>query len=205
MKLLIIWIYLLCCALALSSQEGLASWYGGKFQGRRTANGEIFDTNKLTAAHKTLPFGTLVKVTNLTNGKSTMVRINDRGPFVEGRIIDLSRAAAAAIGMAGRGVVRVRIEAYEGLSPKKVYSLQLGAYRDEKNARRIMKGLEEDGFKPVLERTPSGINRVFIKDIQEVSLEHTREKLKALGFKDFLIRLERSDVTTPGTQDSLPR
>ena len=68
-----------------------------------------------------------------------------------------------------------------------------------------MKGLEEDGFKPVLERTPSGINRVFIKDIQEVSLEHTREKLKALGFKDFLIRLERSDVTTPGTQDSLPR
>ncbi len=78
----------------LLSREGLASWYGGKFQGRQTANGKIFATNKLTAAHKTLPFGTIVRVTNLENGKTSLVRINDRGPFVEGRIIGLSRAEA---------------------------------------------------------------------------------------------------------------
>ena len=68
-------------------EEGLASWYGGKFQGRKTASGERFDTNKLTAAHRTLPFDTVVKVTNLENNRSVEVRINDRGPFVEGRII----------------------------------------------------------------------------------------------------------------------
>ena len=96
------------------SQTGYASWYGGKFQGRPTASGEIFDTNKLTAAHKRLPFGTWVKVTNLTNGKSVVVRINDRGPFVKGRIIDLSRAAAEQIEMLGSGVAKVGISVISG-------------------------------------------------------------------------------------------
>jgi rare lipoprotein A len=103
---------LVCTALlAANTFEGNASWYGGKFQGRRTANGEIFDTNKFTAAHKTMPFGTLVKVTSLKTERSVIVRINDRGPFVEDRIIDLSKAAADAIGLSGTGVSRVRIEA----------------------------------------------------------------------------------------------
>lgn len=92
------------------SQTGHASWYGGKFQGRKTASGEVFDTNKLTAAHKRLPFGTRIRVTNTANDKSVVVRINDRGPFVKGRIIDLSRAAAARIGMLGSGVAEVEIE-----------------------------------------------------------------------------------------------
>ena len=83
------------------TQNGIASWYGPGFQGRRTANGERFDTNQLTAAHKTLPFGTRVRVQSMVNGKEVVVRINDRGPFIKGRIIDLSRAAANAIGMAG--------------------------------------------------------------------------------------------------------
>ena len=97
-------------ALAAGAVEtGYASWYGGKFQGRLTANGEIFDTNKLTAAHRTLDFNTVVKVTNLTNGKSVEVRINDRGPFVDDRIIDLSRAAAAAIDMVGAGIAPVEV------------------------------------------------------------------------------------------------
>ena len=82
--------------------EGVASWYGGKFHGRLTSSGEVFDTNEMTAAHRTLPFGTIVKVTNMDNGKSAMVKINDRGPFVDGRIIDLSRAAAEQIDMLGR-------------------------------------------------------------------------------------------------------
>ncbi|WP_349371264.1 septal ring lytic transglycosylase RlpA family protein [Salinarimonas sp.] len=87
-----------------------ASWYGPGFHGRKTANGERFDQDGLTAAHKTLPFGTKVRVTNVANGKSVVVRINDRGPFVRGREIDLSRGAAKAVGMVGSGVAQVRME-----------------------------------------------------------------------------------------------
>ena len=89
---------------------GKASWYGPGFHGRLTANGEIFDENALTAAHKELPFGTKVLVTNLTNGKSTIVTINDRGPYVKGRHIDLSRAAAKEVGMIDAGVVDVMMQ-----------------------------------------------------------------------------------------------
>jgi rare lipoprotein A len=105
---------LLLVAACCLAEEGLASWYGGKFQGRRTASGEIFDTRQFTAAHKSLPFGARVLVTNLSNGRSVTVRINDRGPFVAGRVIDLSLAAAAAIGLAGRGVAAVRLEVLAG-------------------------------------------------------------------------------------------
>jgi rare lipoprotein A len=90
--------------------SGSASWYGGKFHGRKTANGERYNQNALTAAHKTLPFGTKVRVTNESNGKSVIVRINDRGPYVGKRVIDLSRAAANAVGMVQRGVARVKVE-----------------------------------------------------------------------------------------------
>ena len=89
---------------------GLASWYGERFQGRPTASGEPFDMRALTAAHRTLPFGTRVRVTHLENGRSVVVRVNDRGPFVEGRIIDLSRAAAEEIDMVEEGTARVRVE-----------------------------------------------------------------------------------------------
>lgn len=97
-------------AKATKSISGAASWYGGKFHGRLTANGERYDMNELTAAHKTLPFGTKVKVTNSANGKSVVVRINDRGPFVAGRTIDLSRGAATAVGMLGSGVAKVKLD-----------------------------------------------------------------------------------------------
>ncbi|HUX22275.1 MAG TPA: septal ring lytic transglycosylase RlpA family protein [Spirochaetia bacterium] len=92
-----------------ADEIGLASWYGSRFHGRLTANGEVYDMNKLTAANKTLPFGTVVKVTNLENGKAVDVTINDRGPFVAGRIIDLSRAAAEAVGLTSMGVAKVRL------------------------------------------------------------------------------------------------
>ncbi|HXW10637.1 MAG TPA: septal ring lytic transglycosylase RlpA family protein [Steroidobacteraceae bacterium] len=91
-------------------QEGLVSWYGAAFHDRPTASGERFDSDGYTMAHPTLPFGTAVKVTNLRNGRSVVVRVNDRGPHVGQRIADLSRAAAAQIGMLRRGVVRARIE-----------------------------------------------------------------------------------------------
>ncbi len=91
-------------------QTGKASWYGAAFQGKPTASGEPFNMNALTAAHRNLPFGTQVRVTNQNNGRSVVVRINDRGPFVDGRIIDLSRAAAGQIGMIDAGVVPVTLE-----------------------------------------------------------------------------------------------
>ena len=91
-------------------EVGMASYYGDKHQGRRTANGERFDMHALTAAHRTLPFGTRVEVTNLENGRSVVVRINDRGPFVEGRVIDLSQAAARELRFLGRGTTRVRLK-----------------------------------------------------------------------------------------------
>jgi len=93
-----------------SVQEGEASYYAHRYHGRTTANGEIYDENKMTAAHKTLPFGTTVRVTNLANGKKVVVRINDRGPFIKGRIIDLSYKAAGELDYISRGVVKVRVE-----------------------------------------------------------------------------------------------
>lgn len=92
------------------AQNGRVSWYGPGFHGRRTANGEVFDTNELTMAHRTLPFGTEVRVTNLSNGRSVVLRVNDRGPYVRGRIADLSHAAATRLGFVDDGVTRARIE-----------------------------------------------------------------------------------------------
>lgn len=109
-------IVLLCAMICFAScsrkvtQAGKASYYADKFQGRKTASGETFRQGRLTAAHRTLPFGTKVKVTNIANGKSVKVRINDRGPFAEGRIIDLSKKAAKRIGMVNTGVANVEIK-----------------------------------------------------------------------------------------------
>ena len=91
-------------------QVGIASYYADKFHGRKTANGERFNQNALTAAHKTLPLGTKVRVTSVRTGKSVVVRINDRGPFVKGRVIDLSRRAARELGMIKKGLTKVRVE-----------------------------------------------------------------------------------------------
>ncbi len=90
-------------------RTGTASWYGSDFHGRRTANGETYDMNAMTAAHPTLPMPTIVRVTNLDNGRSVIVRINDRGPFAEDRIIDMSRAGARELGFEGKGLARVRV------------------------------------------------------------------------------------------------
>ena len=191
---------LLCTTLSAYEQEGLASWYGGKFQGRQTANGEIFDTNKFTAAHKTLAFGTVVKVTNLENGESTVVRINDRGPFIPGRIIDLSRAAAVAIGLAGKGVAKVRVEELPSDSPEAagiaatvtpaIYSIQVAAFRSREYAERSLEHLNESGFSGVLETTPQEIYRVLVKDVQESELEDTKQRLQEHGWGNVIARRE---------------
>lgn len=140
-------------------QKGYASWYGKKFHGRKTANGETYDMYGISAAHKTLPFNTIVRVRNLDNGKVLDVRINDRGPFVHRRIIDLSYAAAQKIGMVAPGTARVQIIALgvvkgphdPGIKTHTytpvdynsgVFTFQIGAFRDRSNAERLKAKLD---------------------------------------------------------------
>lgn len=141
-------------------QRGIASWYGKKFHGRKTSNGEIYNMYDMTAAHKTLPFNTYVRVVNLENGRQTTVRINDRGPFIRGRIIDLSYTAAGKLKIVGPGTARVRVVALGRLDqrtakkPKKVYTpidytkgnftFQVGAFVDRANAERLRSKLAQN-------------------------------------------------------------
>ena len=122
------------------TEVGYASWYGDPYHGRRAANGEIYDKNKLTAAHRTLPFGTQVKVTDLSNHRSVSVRITDRGPFVNGRIIDLSLAGARAIQLVGPGVSLVRLEAKNISADTETgqFAVQVGAFRERAAAERLL-------------------------------------------------------------------
>ncbi len=134
-------------------QVGIASWYGPGFHGKRTASGEIYNMYKLTAAHKTLPLGTYVRVINLENGKEVVVKVNDRGPFVPGRIIDLSYAAARKIGMLRKGTAKVKIVALgrktDGVSVSEDYYkgkffVQVGAFKNKLNAYRFRHRLRRD-------------------------------------------------------------
>jgi len=119
-------------------EEGVASWYGNPFNGRRTSNGETYDMHEFTAAHRTLPFGAIVRVTNLRNGKQTEVRINDRGPFVANRVIDLSLSAAQALEIVGPGTAPVRLEVLSGPNPRVgFFGVQVGAFRIQENAERL--------------------------------------------------------------------
>lgn len=130
------------------TQTGIASWYGPGFHGKPTASGTIYNQNELTAAHQTLPLGTRVMVTNLDNGRSSEVTINDRGPFAKGRILDLSYAAAITLGMIGPGTIPVRIEVIDS-GPYKVqpirqsldYTLQAGSFVELENAQRLKEQL----------------------------------------------------------------
>jgi len=126
------------------TESGIASWYGDPYHGRRAANGEIYDMEKMTAAHKTLPFETWVRVQNLTNKKSCEVRITDRGPFVDGRIIDLSRAAARSVDMIGPGTARVKLKVIKppkGYMTPQLFYVQAGVFRDRSRAESVSRDL----------------------------------------------------------------
>jgi rare lipoprotein A len=129
-----------------STETGVASWYGHPYHGRRAANGEIYDMEKMTAAHRTLPFGTWVRVTNLENNQTVDVRIIDRGPFAKGRILDLSHAAAASIAMIGPGIAKVKITVI--VKPAVVetavalFAVQVGSFADHNNAERVRSTME---------------------------------------------------------------
>jgi rare lipoprotein A len=130
-------------------EEGVASWYGEPFQGHRTSNGEIYDMYLFTAAHRTLPFGAVLRVTNMRNGKQTEVRINDRGPFVANRVIDLSLSAARAIDMVGPGTTQVRLKMISGPNPSiGFFGVQVGAFLVQENAGNLRDRLAAN-FSPV--------------------------------------------------------
>jgi rare lipoprotein A len=129
-----------------SEEIGIASWYGHPYHGRASASGEIYDMEQMTAAHRTLPFGAQIRVHNLTNEKTVEVRINDRGPFIDGRIIDLSRAAARSIDMLGPGVARVRLEmisAPAAVAPGS-FGVQVGAFKVRENAEKLKLEMEAE-------------------------------------------------------------
>jgi rare lipoprotein A len=120
------------------SETGLASWYGNPYHGRRAADGEIYDMEQMTAAHRTLPFNTWVRVQNLENRRTADVRIIDRGPFVDGRVIDVSRAAARELQFLGPGTARVRFEVIRlpEVPGPALFAVQVGAFQDRRNAER---------------------------------------------------------------------
>jgi peptidoglycan lytic transglycosylase len=149
-------------------EEGLASWYGYPYHGRLTASGERYDMDQMTAAHRTLPFGTRVRVTNLDNGRHVTVTINDRGPFVAGRILDLSRAAATALDAIGPGVVRVRLEIEnvgDGMPDAPCWEVQVGAFAEAGNARRARRRLEGEGFAVRFAPAGGGLTRVRVTSL----------------------------------------
>jgi rare lipoprotein A len=179
------------------SAEGNASWYGAPFHGRRASNGEIYDMYKLTAAHRTLPFETMVRVTNLNNGKSTVVRITDRGPFVENRVIDLSFAAAREIDSVGAGIVPVRLEILSsGMEPGSgFFTVQVGAFRDRANAERLRDRLNAS-YSPIFIQqydSPEGLYyRLLVGKVTgEDAARQFGEQLRGReGFTPFVVRLD---------------
>ncbi|SMO42764.1 septal ring lytic transglycosylase RlpA family protein [Gracilimonas mengyeensis] len=138
-------------------EHGVASWYGPNFDGKLTANGEIYDMNGVTAAHRTIPFGTILLVENIDNGKSVQVRVNDRGPYAKDRIIDLSKGAAEAIEMIGPGTANVQLYLVEGdlensrITDIKVptYTVQLGSYQEKSQAEKRQKQINGSWIEPV--------------------------------------------------------
>jgi rare lipoprotein A len=179
------------------SEKGEASWYGVPFHGRQASNGEIYDMNKLTAAHRTLPFETMVRVTNERNGKSTVVRITDRGPFVNNRIIDLSYAAAREIDSVGPGVVPVHLEVLStGINPESgFFTIQVGSFRERPNAERLRERLSAAYSPTFVKRYDTSAGSFYRVHVGKVSGEQAAkefgERLRTReGVAPMVIRLD---------------
>jgi|CXWL01.1.fsa_nt_gi rare lipoprotein A len=178
-------------------ERGMASWYGGGFHGRRTASGERYDMNRLTAAHRTLPFGTLLEVRNLENGKVVRVRVNDRGPFKKNRVIDLSFGAAKEVEMVGPGTARVELRVLgtratpEDVDPALFgddrYTVQVGAFADPERAASLCQELRTTH--PEAEVHADGIwHRVQLGVFNTRNLaEDLRDELIALGYSPVVV------------------
>ncbi len=178
--------------IAVYRETGVASWYGKELQGRKTASGEIFDQNGLTAAHRTLPFGTRLLVTNLENGKSVTVTVNDRGPFVQGRILELSLGAARELGFLAQGTARVRIETEDPVRRPSRYAILAATYV-EKTAADQLKDRLSGRIRPVV-IVPFATNvtplyRVIVGSFPSLSrAEKVASKLRTQGLEPFIVR-----------------
>lgn len=180
-------------------QQGIASWYGPNFHGKFTANGEKYDMEAMTAAHKSLPFGSRVRVVNLRNGMATTVRINDRGPYVDNRIIDLSKKAARKINMIGTGTAPVHLYLLEKgnkvknknlPSTEPTYTIQLGAFEDRSSAYHRSSKINGSRVRKV-EIQGSTVYRVYYGSYN--NWEKAADKLKRLkrkGFNGFVKQLD---------------
>lgn len=152
-------------------EEGLASWYGHPYHGRATASGAVYDMRELTAAHRTLPFGSTVRVVSLANGRTVVVTINDRGPFVDGRIIDLSHRAAEALDAVAAGVIPVRMEVLalgDGMTAERCWEVQVGAFAEAANVERAVARLRQRGFSSRTVQAPAGLTRVRATGMESV-------------------------------------
>jgi len=183
---------------ARAIENGVSSWYGPNFHGKLTANGEIYDMDGITAAHRTLPFDTILLVENLDNGKTVQVRVNDRGPYAKNRIIDLSRGAAERIDMIGPGTARVRLYLLEGdlensrVTDLKVptYTVQLGSYKDVQQAELQVQKIEGTRIETI-ETDESTFYRVYYgtyTDPEEARIEMNR--LNNMGHAGFVKQIE---------------
>lgn len=180
-------------------QQGVASWYGPKFHGKFTANGERYDMEAMTAAHKSLPFGSKVRVVNLRNGMSTIVRINDRGPFVDNRIIDLSKKAARKINMIGPGTAPVHLYLFEKgdkikkkdlPSTKPTYTIQLGAFEDRSSAYHRSSKINGSRVKKINIKGTT-LYRVYYGSYDNWEAAANKlKKLKRNGFNGFVKQLD---------------
>jgi rare lipoprotein A len=174
-------------------QMGVASWYGPNFHGKTTSNKEVYNMHDMTAAHKSLPFGTYVVVTNLNNSKSVRVRINDRGPFVKGRIIDLSYAAAQAVDMIGTGTAPVKLEILTDISPKRSsqkFSVQVGSFVRVENAKALRKELQryfEDVYISDFKTAAQVYHRVRIKAKDQDSAKGIARRLIEAGYSAIVL------------------
>ena len=178
-------------------EQGTASWYGVPFNGRRAADGEIFNMNTLVAAHRTLPFGSILRVTNLNNGRNVEVRVIDRGPFVGDRILDLARAAAVSLDMIGTGTAPVRIELLSGPTPAGGdFTVQVGAFADRANAEQLRDRLQAR-YQPIFIQdydTPTGhFYRVWVgrAPSPDAAQQLAAQLQSKDGFQTFVVRLDQ--------------
>jgi rare lipoprotein A len=181
---------------AAGVETGVASWYGDEFHGRPTSSREVYDMNDLTAAHRTLPFGTYVMVTNLENDRSVVVRVNDRGPFVKGRIIDLSYAAARVLGLVGPGTARVRVDvlrgfkAPDGLGQEGRVWIQIGAFSVQENAYGLKRRLDGSYAGVAVSQIKTATGTYFRVRIRtdEAAARGLAERLAAEGYPVIIVR-----------------
>jgi len=174
------------------AQTGIASWYGHPFDGRLTANGEVYDMEKLTAAHRTFPFGTVLRVENVANHKTVEVRINDRGPFVQGRIIDLSHAAAQTIAMPGIANVQLEVLSAPATRGAELYAVQLQGFSQKADAERLRDKMQQEyGIARIVYRSTDQTWRVLVGLESNIEAANTLEqKLEKEGEPGFVVMID---------------